>query len=140
NEELNAKAAPLRKAAADIEAPVKDRLREAKKAKLEPPYRDALAVNPDKRTPEQKKLAEQAEVLVKVTWDEIVDALPPADRERRAELRRQANALEARRPAPPAQAWTVAEDGSPLFAHVLKRGSLNQKGARVEPGFPQVLA
>ena len=58
----------------------------------------------DKRTPEQKKLAEQAEVLIKVTWDEIVDALPPADRERRAELRRQANALEARRPAPPAQA------------------------------------
>ena len=44
NEELNAKIAPLRKQAADIEAPVRDRLREAKKAKLEAPYRDALAV------------------------------------------------------------------------------------------------
>ena len=139
NEELNAKITPLRKQAADIEAPVRDRLREAKKAKLEAPYRDALAVNPDKRTPEQKKLAEQADVLIKVTWDEIVDALSPADREKRAELRRRANALEAQRPAPPAQAWTIAEDGSPRFANVLKRGSLSQKGARVEPGFPSVL-
>ncbi len=139
NEELNAKIAPLRKQAADIEAPVRDRLREAKKAKLEAPYRDALAVDAAKRTPEQKKLAEQADVLVKVTWDEIVAALPPADREKRADLRRQANALEAQRPAPPAQAWTITEDGSPRFADVLKRGSLSQKGARVEPGFPSAL-
>ena len=78
-------------------------------------------------------------MLIKVTWDEIVAALPPAEREKRAELRRQANALEAQRPAPPAQAWTIAEDGSPRFANVLKRGSLSQKGARVEPGFPSVL-
>jgi uncharacterized protein DUF1553/uncharacterized protein DUF1549 len=140
NEELNAKIAPLQKAAADIEAPVRDRLREAKRAKLEAPYRDALAVEAAKRTPDQKKLAEQAEVLIKVTWDEIVDALPPADRERRAELRRQANALEATRPEPPAQAWTIAEDGSPLFANILKRGSLSQKGDRVEPGFPRCLS
>ena len=139
NEALNAKITPLRKQAADIEAPVRDRLREAKKAKLEAPYRDALAVEAAKRTPEQKKLAEQADTLIKVTWDEIVDALPPADRARRAELRRQANALEATRPAPPAQAWTVAEDGSPRFSYVLKRGSLSQKGARVEPGLLSVL-
>jgi hypothetical protein len=139
NEAWNAKIAPLLKQAAAIEAPVRDRLREAKKAKLEAPYRDALDANPDKRTPEQKKLAEQAETLVKVTWDEIVAALPPADREKRAELRRQANALEARRPTPPAQAWTFQEDGSARFSYVLKRGSLSQKGARVEPGFPSVL-
>ncbi len=74
-----------------------------------------------------------------MTWDEIVAALPPADREKRAELRRQANALEARRPTPPAQAWTFQEDGSARFSYVLKRGSLSQKGARVEPGFPSVL-
>ncbi|HVS35199.1 MAG TPA: DUF1549 and DUF1553 domain-containing protein [Gemmataceae bacterium] len=139
NEALNAKIGPLRKEAADIEAPVRDRLREAKRAKLEAPYRDALAVPVDKRTPEQKKLAEQADVLIKVTWDEIVDALPPADRERRAELRRQANELEAQRPAPLAQAWTIAEDGSPRFSYVLKRGVLSQKGTRVEPGFLGVL-
>jgi hypothetical protein len=84
-------------------------------------------------------LVEQTGVLVKVTWDEIVDALPTAERAKRAALREQIHALEAQRPAPPAQAWTIAEDGSPRFSHVLKRGSLNQKGARVAPGFPRIL-
>jgi hypothetical protein len=137
--EMDAKIAPLMKQAADIEAPVRDRLSAVKKAKLEAPYREALAAEADKRTPEQKKLVEQTGVLVKVTWDEIVDALPTAERAKRAALREQIHALEAQRPAPPAQAWTLAEDGSPLFSHVLKRGSLNQKGARVTPGFPRVL-
>ena len=56
----------------------------AKLAKLEPPYRAALAVDASKRTPEQRKLAGQAETLLKVTWDEVVAALSPADRDRRA--------------------------------------------------------
>ncbi len=139
NDEIDAKIAPLTKQAADIEAPVRRRLSAAKKAKLEAPYREALAVEADKRTPDQKKLVEQSGVLVKVTWDEIVDALPTAERAKRAALREQIHALEAQRPAPPAQAWTLTEDGSPLFSHVLKRGNLNQKGARVTPGFPRVL-
>jgi hypothetical protein len=139
NHEIDAQIAPLTKQAADIEAPVRARLSAAKRAKLETPYREALAVEADKRTPEQKKLADQAGVLVKITWDEIVDALPAAERVRRAALRKQIHALEAQRPTPPARAWTLAEDGSALFSHVLKRGSLNQKGARVTPGFPRVL-
>jgi hypothetical protein len=137
--EMDAKIAPLKKQEEEIEAPIRARLSAAKKAKLEAPYREALAAEADKRTPEQKKLVEQSGVLVKVTWDEIVDALSTAERAKRAVLREQIHALEAQRPAPPAQAWTLAEDGSPLFSHILKRGSLNQKGARVTPGFPRVL-
>jgi hypothetical protein len=139
NQEMNARIAPLKKQEENVEAPVRDRLSAAKKAKLEAPYREALAVEADKRTPEQKKLVEQTGVLVKVTWDEIVDALPTAEQAKRAALREQIHALEAQRPAPPAQAWTIAEDGSPRFSHILKRGSLNQKGARVAPGFPRIL-
>ena len=100
NHEVDAKIAPLTKQTADIEAPVRARLSAAKKAKLEAPYREALAVEADKRTPEQKKLVEQSGVLVKVTWDEIVDALPTAERAKRAALREQIHALEAQRPAP----------------------------------------
>ena len=93
----------------------------------------------DKRTPEQKKLAEQAETLIKVTWDEIVDALPPADRAKRAELRRQANALEATRPPPPAQAWTIAEDGvTAVQLRPQARQSQPEGGAR-RTGFPSAL-
>jgi Protein of unknown function (DUF1553)/Protein of unknown function (DUF1549) len=137
-QEMDAKIAPLKKQEEEIEAPIREHLSAAKKAKLEAPYREALAVEADKRTPEQKKLVEQAGVLVKVTWDEIVDALPTAERTKRAALRQQIHTLEAQRPSPPARAWTLAEDGSPLFSHVLKRGSLNQKGARVTPGFPGI--
>jgi hypothetical protein len=47
--------------------------------------------------------------------------------------------LYARTPAPPAQAWTIADNGGTPFGHVLKRGDPLRKGDRVEPGFPGVL-
>src|SRR5262249_50301479 len=99
--ELEAKMAPLRKHVTAIEAPYQKRVMEAKKAKLEPTYREALAVEASKRTPEQKKLAEHAQILIKVSWDELVDALSPADRERRAALRDQIHEIEAFLPPPP---------------------------------------
>jgi hypothetical protein len=137
--ELNEQLAPLRKELTALEAPYQKRLREAKKAKLEPAYREALAVEPKKRTPEQKKLAADAEVLLKVTWDEVVAALSPADRDRRADLRRRMHEREAHRPPRPAQAWTVADGGGTLESHVLKRGNPHNKGARVGPDFPRAL-
>jgi hypothetical protein len=136
--EFNEKTAPLRQKLADLESPYRARLREAKKAKLEAPYRDALAVEAPKRTPEQKKLVEHAEILLKIEWDEIVDALSPEDRAARADLRNQLHDLEARKPPPPARAWTLAENGDP-FAHILKRGDPKKKGDRVAPDFPKCL-
>jgi hypothetical protein len=137
--ELNARLAPLRKEVAELEAPYKARLTEAKKAKLEPKYRDALAVEPKKRTPEQVKLAADAEPLIKVTWDEIVGALTPADRERRAGLRAKLHELEAQLPPPAPQAWTVGNDLLTPATYVLKRGDPKKKDVAVEPAFPRVL-
>jgi hypothetical protein len=137
--ELEVRIAPLRQQLARLEGPYRERLTAAKKARLEAPYREALATPPGKRTAEQKKLAGQAETLIKVTWDEIVDALTPADRRLRADLRRQMHDLEQQKPAPPAQAWTVADTAGQKFAHVLKRGDPGRPGPRVEPGFPAVL-
>jgi hypothetical protein len=137
--ELNAQLAPLRRQAGAIEAPYRSRLVEAKKALLEPRYREALATEPEKRTPEQAKLAADAEPLVKVNWDELVDALTPADRERRTLLRSRIHDLEAQLPPPAPQAWAIA-DGQPAPAtYVLKRGDPKRKGDRVEPAFPHVL-
>ncbi|HMC66525.1 MAG TPA: DUF1549 domain-containing protein, partial [Gemmataceae bacterium] len=93
--ELNAQMEPLKKRVAELEKPYQAHLTEAKKARLEPKYREALAVEPSKRTPEQKKLAEQAQTLIKVTWDELVAALSPADAERRAAWRARIHELEA---------------------------------------------
>jgi hypothetical protein len=136
---LTERLAALKKQVADLEAPYRQRLTEAKKAKLEPMYRAALAVAADKRTPEEQKLAAHAQILIKVTWDELVAALAPADRAKRAALRAQIHALEAELPPPVTHAWAVA-DGSPVPpTHVLKRGNVKNKGEVVTPGLPRVL-
>jgi hypothetical protein len=137
--ELNAQLAPLRKQVAELEAPYHGRLVAARKAQLEPKYREALATEPKKRTAEQRKLAADAEPLIKVTWDELVAALAPADRVKRAQLRSRIHALEDQLPPPAPQAWAIADEPRTPPTHVLKRGNPKQKGDRVGPGFPRVL-
>jgi hypothetical protein len=131
--------APLVQAVNDLDAPHRQRLTEAKKARLEPAYREALAVDPKKRTPEQKRLADLAGPLVKVTWDEILADLTPPEQTRRTELRNRLHALDARKPTMPAKAWTVGDSGATPFAHVLHRGDPNNKKERVDPGYPTCL-
>src|SRR5262249_37180558 len=95
-----AEAAPLRRAVNDIDAPYRQRLTEAKTARGEPAPRGALATDPKNRTPKQQRRAGRAAPLVRVPWDEILDALPPPDRPRRAALRARLHALETHKPAP----------------------------------------
>jgi hypothetical protein len=139
-QELNAKLGPLRKKVADLDEPYKILLTQLKQTRLEPKYRDALDVEPKKRTPEQKKLAEQAQILIKVTWDEIIEALSPQERAQRAAWRAEIVALEAQMPPPPAKAWTVTDDQTAPPTYVLKRGDPKRKGAEVYPAFPRVLS
>src|SRR5262249_45995889 len=87
--------APFQKEVADLDGPYRTRLTEAKKAKLADKYREALAVDPKKRTPEQKELAAHAQTLIKVTWDEILDAMTPAERAKRANWRELIHAIDA---------------------------------------------
>jgi hypothetical protein len=136
---IASKAAPLKAKVAAIDAPYRDRIAKAKRENLEQKYKDALAVPAEKRTAEQKKLAADTAPLLKVTWDEIIAALSPADRERREALREQLHELEARIPPPTAAAWAIkaSEVGPQTF--VLKRGDPKRKALAVGPGFPRVL-
>jgi hypothetical protein len=129
---------PLKAQLKALEGPYNQRLRQAKLALLEAPFREAVEVDKSKRTPEQKKRAEQAEILLKVSWDELVNALNPADRQRRAEWRKTVHDLEARLP-PLNKAWAIATVGDRPPVHVLQRGDVKRKGAVVQPGFPRVL-
>lgn len=131
--------APLRKKVEQLEEPYKVLLMQLKRSNLEAKFRDALEVDSKMRTPDQKKLADQAQTLLKVTWDEILEALSPAEREKRAAWRAEINALEAQMPPPPAEAWTMAEDDHPPATHVLKRGDVKRNGAEVQPAFLRVL-
>ncbi|HEV3144095.1 MAG TPA: DUF1549 domain-containing protein [Gemmataceae bacterium] len=135
---IHAKTAPLQKKVTELEAPYRARISAAKHVALEQKYQDALAAPAAQRTAEQKKLAEQADVLVKITWDEVVAALTPDDRAQRQAWRDEIHALEAHLPPPPAQAWAVADEEKPPATYILKRGDVKSKGPAVEPNFPRV--
>jgi hypothetical protein len=139
NAKIQAKIGPLRAKVAAIDAPYRAKLGEAKTKALEPKYRDALAVPAEKRTPEQKRLADQTGVLVKVTWDEVIAALAPEDRVKRQALRAEIHALEAQLPPPAAAAWAVGDDEKAPPTHILKRGETKRKDAVVMPDFLRVL-
>ncbi|QJW99965.1 DUF1549 and DUF1553 domain-containing protein [Frigoriglobus tundricola] len=137
--EISAKIGPLKKQIADLDAPVRAAVGAAKRDKLEAKYKDALAVPHEKRTPEQRTLAAHAATLVKVSWDETLAAMTPADREKRTALREQVHALEARTPPPVPAAWAIRDAGERAKTHVLKLGDVNRKSIEVQPAFPRVL-
>ncbi len=137
-EKINASIQPLKKQIEQIDAPYRAAIRKAKIEKLAPPYRQALETPADKRTEEQKKLAAEAATLIKVSWDEIVAALSPEDRERRTALRQRLHELEASKPPPPPTAWAI-KNADPLPTFILKRGDPQRKWTPVLPGFPRVL-
>jgi hypothetical protein len=138
--ELRKTADPLRQQILELEKPYRNRLTEQKKAALEPRFREALAIEPKQRTPRQKELAAQAEILIKISWDEIVECLSPDDRAHRADLRAKVHALEMQQPPPPPGAWAVKEVSPIPATLILKRGNLAQKKDRVEPAFPRIFA
>jgi hypothetical protein len=137
---LTARINPLKAQVEAIDGPHRSKLREAKKAKLEPAYRDALDTDPKKRTKDQKQLVGEAETLIKVTWDEILADLTKDERAKRHALREQQHALEAQMPPPPPAAWTIADDTTVPATHILIRGEVRRKGPTVEPAFPRVLS
>jgi hypothetical protein len=138
--EINAKTAPLKKQIAELDAPVQDKLTKLKREKLERKYKEALDTPEEKRTPEQRTLAGQARTLIKVSWDEILAAMDPADLEKRAALREKLHALEAQTPPPTAAAWAI-QDGLPgAKTFVLKRGDVKRKAGEAKPAYPRVLA
>jgi hypothetical protein len=136
-----AKLKPINEQIAVIEKPYRERLRQEKIARLESHYANALKVPADKRTPDEKKLAGEAGVLINVSWDEVLAVLTPADREKRTALRRKLHALEYEAPEPLPAAQCVSDTLSPVPAvHVLLRGDPHRLGTDVQPGFPGVLA
>ena len=133
------KLSPVKKQIAEIEAPYRAKLAVSKKAKLDPATRTAVDTPADKRTPEQKKLAAGAGVILKITWDEVLEILSAEDTAKRTALKNEQDRLEAELPELPPQSWAVADDKSPVATHVLKRGDVRKKSGVVKPEFLRVL-
>ncbi len=132
---------PIKDRIAEIEKPHREHLRAAKLAKLVLSLRAALDVPKDKRTEEQKVLAKDAESQIAVSWDELVDALTPDERTRRAGLRAEMHEIERRKPRPLPGAFAVVNmDQPPPPTHILKIGDYQHKLGVVPPGIPVVFS
>ena len=130
---------PIKKQIADIEKPYREKLREQKVARLDPALRAALEVPKEKRTEEQKRLAKDAEGQTKVSWDEVLAIIPAAERERRAELRRQMHRIDLEEPDALPAVHAVVNRDKPPVTYILKVGDYRHKLDPVEPGFLRVI-
>lgn len=131
--------APLKALVDAIDRPVRDKLSKSKIENLDKETRVALSTDVKQRSPQQHKLVATANPLIKVTWDEVLEALPAKAREERDRIKARIHDIEARKPQPSPQAYCVYENGTP-GTNFLKRGNPKNKGARIEPGFPRLLA
>ena len=135
-----AKLKPILDEIAVIEKPYRERIEAGKRASLEAPYAQALAKEAAKRTEEEKTLAKQAARMIDVKWEEVLAALTPADREKRAALRQKMHTINLYAPEPLPRALAVADVMTPVPAmHVLKGGDVHRLGDEVQPRFPSVL-
>ena len=130
---------PLAGAIEMIEKPYRERLKADKKARLGAEFAAALAVEKDKRTEEQKRLAAEANAQLSVSWDEVLAVLTPEDREKRTGLRQRLHALEREAPAEPARAYAVGNAAMAPVTFVLKVGDYKMKQQTVLPGFLRVV-
>ncbi len=137
--EITLQLAPLRAKIGSLDEPYRKKIREAKRAGLEPAIRTALETPDKDRTPGQKQLAKDADTLLKVTWDEIYAVLSPEDKAKRETWRAELHTLEARMPAPPGIAWSMADAEKIPDTHILKRGEVKKKAGVVQPAFPRVI-
>ncbi|MBI3693805.1 MAG: DUF1549 domain-containing protein [Acidobacteria bacterium] len=126
---------PITAQLVEIEKPYRAQLREKKMAQLEPKYAEALKIPQEQRNEAQKRLAKDAEDQLKPTWDEILNLVPPADRERRAALRRQMHQIELGQPDPKPAAFAVVNLPEAPPTYILKVGDYKQKLDLVQPGF-----
>ncbi len=130
---------PVKDSIAVIEKPYRERLKAEKQARLGAEFAAALAVEKDKRTSEQMRLAAEANAQLSVSWDEVLAVLTPEDRERRTVLRRRLHELEREAPAEPARAYAVKNEAMSPVTFVLKVGDYKMKQQAVLPGFLRVV-
>lgn len=131
---------PIKEALTKLAAPYEKQIEEKRLAQIEPQLRDAYNIPKDKRTPEQEKLAENASDQVKPTWDVVVAAMTPEDREKRAQLRVRLHEIEQTEPDPLPQAYTyVTSSEAAPQSYILRLGDPKNQLDPVEPGVPRVV-
>jgi Protein of unknown function (DUF1549)/Protein of unknown function (DUF1553) len=131
---------PIEAALKALAQPFAEKIKEERKAKLEPALLEALSIPKEKRTPEQLTLAKNAESQIKPDWDEIVAAMPPEVQATRAKLRERLNEVKFTQPDPMPTAYAYVNTGEPApQCHILGMGDPHRPLDVIEPGVPRVL-
>jgi hypothetical protein len=150
----------LRQKQALFEAARQSLIEKARK-KLSPAMLRALAVPIDRRSPEEEKLARQADLAFQFTPNRIEKAIPDADRERYAALKKKLERMKKGMPDRP-QTWGFyspvtsphkidvlpmkgfyplpfePDTLAALRPRLLVRGDVHRPGPRVDAGWPAV--
>ncbi len=131
---------PVEEALKQLAKPYKEGIEAERLAMIEPKLREAWQTPEDKRTKEQKILAENAKDQIEPTWDLVVAAMTPEDREKRAKLRVRLHEIEATEPDPMPIAYAyVNKNEPPPQAFVLRMGDTKNRLAPVDPSVPRVI-
>lgn len=138
--DITKRLAPIKKQIEAIDAPVRAQVAAAKRTALAPKYREALDTDPKQRTPEQVQLVKDIQPVLKVSWDEVLNAMPAAEKTKRDALREQMFAIQAEIPHPPAAAWSIADDAKRPTTYIRPRGDWSRQGSIVTMNVPRVLA
>jgi hypothetical protein len=132
--------APVQTALKALAKPFEEQLIEKAKRALDPKLLEALNTPQDKRTPEQKRLASDANAQIKPAWDEVVATMPPEVRTERMRLREKLHEVEATAPDPLPQAYASTTSPKPApESYVLRLGDPHNRLEPVEPAVPYVL-
>jgi hypothetical protein len=139
---INEKLAPLREKQAALEAPYRKTIADKKQASLSDTERAVLAIPEKDRTPAQKKMVAGLQTALRVTWEEVAEAVShnTADHTERERLKRAIHQIEITRPRPPAKAMALADQKRDApTTRVLRRGDPKSPGPLVAPRPPGIL-
>jgi hypothetical protein len=134
------KLAPVENALKTLSRPFEQKLLEERKTRLDPKLLEALNTHKDKRTPEQKRLASDADAQIKPAWDEIVAIMPADVKAERASLREQLHQIESTAPDPLPMAYAYVNTGDgPPQSYVLRLGDPHARLDPVDASVPFVI-
>jgi hypothetical protein len=124
---------------AEIEKPYRQRLREARIAKLAPGVQAVLKMKPEARTPDQQALATQSEEAVKVGDDDVRAALTQADAERLHAIEKKLVSIFAGYGPPPMAPGIIDVGREAPRTYIALRGNPEARGEEVKAGFLSAL-
>ena len=139
---VDKKVAPLKKLLAQLESPYREAIKAKKLMMLSAEERTVVNTPEKDRTPAQKKLAKGLETSMRITWEEVAEAVASnsADHARREQLKREIYEIERTLPRPPAHAMAIVNQKSTASdTFVLRRGDYKNRGPKVGPRPPGVI-